>query len=164
MSDVPADAAHTDETARSAAAQLPRGLPVAVSALARARQLADALHQLRPDLGPPSTDPRLNEMNFGQWEWQLWDDIPRAAFDAWLADFAAHPFGGQESTQQVIDRVGQALDELRASGLKEALWITHAGVIRAVQYRLAHGPGRIRHARQWPAHAPPPGGLVCLEL
>jgi len=60
--------------------------------------------------------------------------------------------------------VGQALDELRASGLKEALWITHAGVIRAVQYRLAHGPGRIRHARQWPAHAPPPGGLVCLEL
>jgi alpha-ribazole phosphatase len=164
MSDVPADAAHTLESARTAAAQLSPGLPVAVSALGRARQLADALHQLRPDLEPPRTDPRLNEMDFGQWELQLWDAIPRAAFDAWMADFAGHPFGGRESTQQVIDRVAQAIDELRPACMKEALWITHAGVIRAVQYVLSHGPGRICHVREWPSYAPPPGGLIYLEF
>lgn len=163
-SDVPADAAHTIEAAAAAATQVPAGLPVWVSALGRAHQLATALGTLRPDLGVPRTDPRLNEMNFGEWERQPWNAIPRSAFDAWMADFAGHAFGGVESTQQVIDRVGAALGELQASALPQALWITHAGVIRAVQYLATHGSARIRNARQWPAEAPAPGGLVCLQL
>jgi alpha-ribazole phosphatase len=51
----------------AAAAVLPLGLPVWVSALGRAQALAQTLQRLRPDLGAPTTDPRLNEMDFGQW-------------------------------------------------------------------------------------------------
>jgi alpha-ribazole phosphatase len=162
-SDVPAHAALTLQAAQAAAAVLPLGLPVWVSALGRAQALALALQQLRPDLGPPTTDLRLNEMDFGQWELQAWDAVPRSAFDDWLVDFAHHRFGGQESTQQVIDRVAQALQALRATQAREAVWVTHAGVIRAAQFVLAHGAGPIGSVDQWPRHAPAPGGHVCLH-
>jgi len=162
-SDVPAHAALTLQAAQAAAAVLPLGLPVWVSALGRAQALALALQQLRPDLGPPTTDLRLNEMDFGQWELQAWDAVPRSAFDDWLADFAHHRFGGQESTQQVIDRVAQALQALRATQAREAVWVTHAGVIRAAQFVVAHGAGPIGSVDQWPRHAPAPGGHVCLH-
>ena len=162
-SDVPAHAALTLQAAHNAAAVLPLGLPVWVSALGRAQALALALKQLRPDLGPPTTDLRLNEMDFGQWELQAWDAVPRSAFDDWMTDFAHHRFGGQESTQQVIDRVAQALQALRATQAREAVWVTHAGVIRAAQFVLAHGAGPIGSVDQWPRHAPAPGGHVCLH-
>ncbi|MGI9217623.1 MAG: histidine phosphatase family protein [Hydrogenophaga sp.] len=167
-SDVPADPALTRIAAESAAARLPPGLPVCVSALGRAQQLARELHALRQDLGPAFTDPRLNEMDFGHWELQPWDAIPRAAFDAWMADFAHHRFGGAESTQQIIDRVADALDDLRQrwqmQAVGEAVWVTHAGVIRAAQYVATHGHGPIRYASQWPREAPEPGGWMALEI
>ncbi|MBA4261838.1 MAG: phosphoglycerate kinase [Comamonadaceae bacterium] len=163
-SDVSASSALTLRAAQTAAALLPPGLPVWVSGLGRAQQLAQALVRLRPDLGTPTIDTRLNEINFGHWELQPWDTIPRAAFDLWLADFAQHRFGGAESTQQLMDRVAQALAELRASGLNEALWITHAGVIRAAQFVVANGRGPIRCASQWPRESPEPGGWMALEL
>lgn len=163
-SDVPADPALTRVAAESAAARLPRGLPVCVSGLGRAQQLARELHDLRSDLGSAVTDPRLNEMNFGHWELQPWDAMPRAAFDAWMADFAHHRFGGAESTQQIIDRVADAVDDLRTQSVGEAVWVTHAGVIRAVQYIATHGRGPIRYASQWPREAPAPGGWMVLDL
>lgn len=163
-SDVPADPALTRVAAESAAARLPRGLPVCVSGLGRAQQLARELHDLRSDLGSAVTDPRLNEMNFGHWELQPWDAMPRAAFDAWMADFAHHRFGGAESTQQIIERVADALDDLRTQSVGEAVWVTHAGVIRAVQYIATHGRGPIRYASQWPREAPAPGGWMVLDL
>lgn len=167
-SDVPADPALTRAAAVAAAARLPAGLPVCVSGLGRAQQLARELHSLRPDLGPAVTDPRLNEMDFGHWELQPWDAIPRTAFDTWMADFAHHRFGGAESTQQIIDRVADALDAWRqrvvGPAVGEAVWVTHAGVIRAVQYVATHGRGPIRYASQWPREAPEPGGWMVLEL
>lgn len=163
-SDVAADANHTHEAASAAAAVLPAQLCVRVSSLGRARSLADQLCMLRPDLGAPVVDSRLNEMNFGAWEGRPWDQVPKSAFDAWTADFADHPFGGLESTQQVIERVAAGLADTCATGASEALWVTHAGVIRAVSYLLLHWAERIKDARQWPADAPAPGGLVCLDL
>jgi alpha-ribazole phosphatase len=162
-SDVPASAALTQQAAEAAARFLPPGLPVWVSGLGRAQQLARALGSLRPDLGAPVIDTRLNEMDFGQWELQRWDAIPRAAFDTWMADFAHHRFGGAQSTQQLIHRVADALDELRASAPDEAVWVTHAGVIRAALFVTTHGRGPIRDAGQWPKEAPATGGHLCLR-
>lgn len=162
-SDVPAHAALTRQAAEAAAQCLPVGLPVWVSALGRAQALAQALQQLRPDLGPPTTDPRLNEMDFGCWELQPWDAVPRSAFDDWMADFAHHRFGGAESTQQVINRVAGALHAVRAAPAREAVWVTHAGVIRAVQFVVAHGAGPIGGVDQWPTDAPGPGGHLCID-
>ncbi|MBT9551415.1 MAG: histidine phosphatase family protein [Hydrogenophaga sp.] len=164
VSDVPAGAALTQAAAEAAAALLPQGLPVWVSGLGRAQQLAHALGALRPDLRPVITDTRLNEMDFGHWELQRWDAVPRAAFDTWMADFAHHRFGGAESTQQVIDRVADALQGLRESGASEAVWVTHAGVIRAAQFVATQGRGPIADVAQWPREAPEPGGHCCINL
>lgn len=163
-SDVPADGALNLETARRAAAFLPQGLPVWTSALGRTRQLGDALQSLRPDLGSSVADLRLNEMNFGQWELQRWDTIPRAAFDAWMADFAHHRFGGAESTQAILDRVEAALADARERNTAEAVWITHAGVMRAVMYLAANGSAPIDRVDQWPREAPAPGGYIQITL
>jgi alpha-ribazole phosphatase len=163
-SDVPADAALTQQAAELAAAVLPSSLPLWVSGLGRAQQLASALQALRSDLPMALVDKRLNEMDFGRWELRRWDDVPRAAFDIWLADFAHHRFGGGESTQQVIDRVADAMDAVRESGVSEAVWITHAGVIRAAQFVAEHGRGPISGVAQWPRKSPQPGGHCCLQL
>jgi alpha-ribazole phosphatase len=163
-SDVPAHADLTQAAAEATAPLLPHGAPLWVSALGRAGQLAEVVHSLRPDLQPPHADARLNEMHFGQWEMQPWNAIPRNAFDAWMADFPHHRFGGTESTQQVIDRVASALQDLRGKGHSEAVWVTHAGVIRAVSYLALHGNRPIQAVNEWPVDAPAPGGHVCVTL
>ena len=160
--DVPANAAFTLQAAEAAAALLPPGLPVWVSGLGRAQQLALELSTLRPDLGDPAIDTRLNEMDFGHWELQRWDAIPRAAFDVWMADFAHHRFGGVESTQMVLYRVAAALGELRPATSTDVLWITHAGVIRAASLLHARPDARPL-ATDWPAQAPACGGWHCLD-
>lgn len=162
-SDIPADDHPTREAARHWASHLPAGSRVRVSALTRARQLADALLALRPDLAPATVDPRLNEMDFGAWELMDWDTIGRDAVDVWLADFAHHRVGGGESTQEVIDRVADALAEERSLG-GHPVWITHAGVIRAAAYLADGSPLPIRSAADWPVDAPAPGGAVRVAL
>lgn len=163
-SDVPADPEHTHVVAVTLATVLPAGVPLRVSGLGRAQQLAASVRAQRADLPAPTEDLRLNEMNFGQWELQAWDAIPRSAFDAWMADFAHHRFGGAESTQQVIDRVAAALGATREAGAADAVWICHAGVIRAVQYLATHGASTIQGAHQWPKHAPEPGGYIQIAI
>jgi alpha-ribazole phosphatase len=161
-SDVPADAALTREAASAFASLVPQGTPVWVSGLLRAQQLAGALQAERPDLGAARIDTRLNEMDFGAWELQRWAAVPRSAFDEWMADFAHHRFGGVESTQMLLYRVAAALGDLRPAKSTDVVWVTHAGVIRAVQYILASGGVHITDAAEWPKDAPAPGGWVAL--
>lgn len=165
-SDVAADARRTGEAAQAAAARLPANLPVRVSHLGRAQQLARELHALRPDLGPATPDMRLNEMDFGCWELQPWDAIPRAAMEAWTADFDGHCFGGRESVQRMLARVADALADLHAALPPggEALWITHAGVIRSVLHIAARGHVPLGDASRWPREAVPLGGLQLVEI
>lgn len=163
-SDVPADATLTREAASAFAPLVPQGTPVWVSGLLRAQQLAGALQAERPDLGAARIDPRLNEMDFGHWELKAWEQMPRSAFDEWMADFAHHRFGGVESTQMLLYRVAAALGELRPAKSRDVVWVTHAGVIRAVQHIVASGGVHIRDAAQWPKDAPEPGAWVTLAL
>lgn len=165
-SDVPADEALTAEAAQAIAPLLPAGLRVRVSDLGRAQQLHRALRAHRPDLGEAQTDPRIREMDFGTWEQAAWDAVPRAAFDAWMADFALHRFGGAESVDGLMARVADALDETRAATGPggEALWITHAGVIRSAIYLVQHGRRPIATATEWPREAPQPGEWMVLDV
>lgn len=159
-SDVLADDEASLQAARQAAEQLPQGLVLRVSELTRAQQLANHLAVLRPDLPAPVVDTRLNEMNFGCWEMLPWDVVPQTAFDAWLADFDHHCFGGVESTHLVLQRVAQALQRMQ----NDELWITHAGVVRAVQWIVEHGSAPVEQAANWPSTVVEPGGLICVEL
>lgn len=152
-SDLPADAGATADAARTLAAALPHGLPVWTSPLQRCEHLSQQLQWLRPDLAL-NCDERLAEMDFGCWEGMAWADIPRAALDAWTADFARHRFGGRESVAGFMARVAAALAHTRAQAAEgEAVWVSHAGVARAVQL-LAQGVACPARADQWPAEAP----------
>ncbi len=153
--DVPADARATDQAAANLALVLPQNARVITSPLQRCEQLAQALCVKRPDLAY-TTDARLVEMNFGEWEGVPWADIPRAALDAWTADFGNHQFGGAESANDVLLRVAGVWRETQAdtsAGRCSTIWITHAGVIRAHSL-LAQGIETVQEASQWPVEAP----------
>ncbi|TNF62069.1 MAG: phosphoglycerate kinase [Burkholderiales bacterium] len=163
-SDVPADPELTLAAARHWAPQLPGEALWRVSGLGRAQQLARAIRSLRPAWPVPVIDARLNEMDFGRWELAPWDRIARRDFDDWMLDFAHHRFGGAESTQMLIDRVAQALTEQRRAAPRQAVWVTHAGVIRAVCYLARGGTLPIPGVGHWPREAPEPGGGLCLDV
>ena len=78
--------------------------------------------------------------------------VPRTELDAWTTAFDAWRCGGAESVADVMRRVGAVWDETLARQ-QPAVWITHAGVIRAATL-LAQGVRHIHRADQWPAHAP----------
>ena len=148
---LPADAQATRDSARALADALPQRVLAWHSPLQRCEQLALALQRLRPDL-ILRVEPRLAELDFGCWEGWRWDAIPQAAFDAWLADFGAHRFGGRESVNELLGRVAAVrAEQSRQTGA--AVWITHAGVIRALRL-LAQGISRVDRAGQWPQQAP----------
>lgn len=160
--DVPADDAATRASAAALARVLPRGVGVITSPLQRCEQLAQALHGLRPDL-MLKTDARLREMNFGNWEGRRWDAIAQSEFDAWTADFAGHPVGGDgETVRAVMARVSQAFDELGHTDT-DTVWVTHAGIIRAAQL-LAQGIRQVTRADQWPVDGTACGQWRTLEL
>ena len=141
------------EATRAVATQIARLLPTDIaihtSPLQRCMTLARAIGDQRPTLSPATIDPRLAEMDFGAWEGLPWDRIARADFDAWMNDFADARAGTHgESTRLFMARVGEAWDAWRASG-RDALWVTHAGVMRAVTL-LRRGVRCPDNAADWP--------------
>ena len=58
---------------------------------------------------------------------------------------------------ELQDRAGKAQTT-------DVVWVTHAGVIRAVQFMVASGGVHIRDAAQWPKDAPEPGGWTSLSF
>lgn len=160
-SNVPADQADTLACARALAAVLPQGVCVRTSPLQRCEQLALCLQELRPDLMPVG-DARLTEMDFGCWEGQRWDAIAQSAFDKWTAQFGTWRFGGRESVNEVLKRIAAVLAET-AQQTDEAVWITHAGVIRGLSL-LAQGITHIERADQWPVEVPGFGQWQQMQL
>ena len=146
-----ADAGATQACALRLAAELPTGIQVLSSPLQRCEQLAQSLRAERPDLAY-ETDDRLQEMDFGQWEGRAWQAIAQGELEAWTSDFADYAVGQNgESVAVFMARVAAAFDALPSQG--DTVWITHAGVIRAVEL-LAQGIRLPRHASQWPLQAP----------
>lgn len=151
MLDLDAEPAATHAAAVALAEVVPRNAVVLSSPLRRCLQLAHSLKQLRSDL-PAEQESRLREMDFGDWEGVAWDTIPRAAVDAWTADFACHRFGGKESANEVLARVAEVWDSslaLQASQGRDVVWITHAGVAQAATL-IARGMRAVTRSEDWP--------------
>ena len=79
-------------------------------------------------------DARLQEMDFGHWEMQRFDDIDRALIDTWADD----PWGfcppGGESADAMSRRVLSALaDIVNQSAGKPILLVAHAGPLRVIR-------------------------------
>lgn len=156
--DVAADPHATQSAATGLAAVLPQQVSLHSSTLQRCEQFAKAVQGLRPGL-IIKHDQRLCEMNFGTWEGQPWDTIGPAALRAWTDDFAGHAPGGGESVNVFMQRVAAAFDETCAALTPghDAVWITHAGVIRAATL-MARGVRCVTRADQWPAESAPDFG------
>ncbi len=149
--DLEADAQATLAAAQRIAPLLPSGIVLRSSPLRRCAVLADAIVALRPDIRR-QPDARLAEMDFGGWEGQPWSAVAREEFEAWTGDFADTPAGRHgESVRAFMRRVAAVHGEWRASD-GDALWVTHAGVLRAVQL-LAQGVACPERADQWPSDA-----------
>ncbi len=134
MTELPLTAGFAEEAALIMQ-DLPRPVRIVTSPLTRCQLLAT--HLGRAFGIEPLTDPRWREMDFGTWEGSAWDAIPRAALDAWAADFHGYAGHGGESVAQLEQRVRAALQE----ATDDTLIVTHAGCIRAACAIRAHADG-----------------------
>lgn len=156
--------AHRPAGRTGSAAQPVAGLRVRCSPLRRCQQLADALAGLIPHICV-QIDPRLAELHFGRWEGLPWDEVPRDELDAWAADFGTYRMGSNgETVQELLQRVSSVAHEAQTSDAPDTLWITHAGVIRAVHWLQERGWPLVPEppqANAWPTPAPGYGGWCC---
>lgn len=117
--------------------KLPTHFTLLASPLTRCRQLAEAL-------GKPQLDERLMEIDFGEWEMQAYDAIPRPLIDDWANDplhFRAHE---GESVMQMAERAIQALQDALATQAQALVIVSHGGPLRAIAGHLQGLP-----AEEW---------------
>ncbi|MEN9908699.1 MAG: hypothetical protein RLZZ540_1848 [Bacteroidota bacterium] len=115
------------EQFESIKSQIPTDVIVYSSPLSRCTLLAN---YLSPSI---STDSRLMEMNFGDWEMKNWDAIPEADFTPWMTDFVNVAVPNGESFVALHHRVTDFLTTLLLdNNSKKIAIVTHAGVIRSI--------------------------------
>lgn len=77
------------------------------------------------------TDPRLMELNFGDWELKNWDDIDKNLFDKWQSDIVNWKVPNGESFLELNNRVLQFWEEL-IQKKENAIIVSHSGVLRVL--------------------------------
>lgn len=111
-------------------------LPILSSPAQRCSGLARALAAVGGAAREVAFDPRLLEMDFGDWESLPWSSLPRADLDRWADDVAGFRPPGGECFDDLVRRVAAALAGLRTPHLI----VTHAGAIRAAGHLLGARP------------------------
>lgn len=115
--------------------QIPTDSIVYSSPLSRCMVLAN---YLAPSI---STDSRLMEMNFGDWEMKNWDVIPEADFTPWMTDFVNVAVPNGESFVDLHQRVSDFLTtDFTENTSKPIVVVTHAGVIRSILCTISNLP------------------------
>jgi alpha-ribazole phosphatase len=82
-----------------------------------------------------TVDPALQELNFGLWEGQNWEAIPRSQTLPWMSDFVETAPPGGESLRQLAHRVSAWFAQVRqqtASDDRPIVVFTHKGVIQTL--------------------------------
>ncbi len=112
----------------------PRVVRVIASPALRCRRLAEEL--ARRDGAALSFDPRLWELDFGDWEGLPWAEIGRGNSDLWASDpWSIAPPGG-ETFAEVHARVGEVLVEAVVDSGPGTALVCHAGPIRVARMIL----------------------------
>jgi len=94
------------------------------SPLSRCLKLAQRLHK------NPIADQRLMEFDFGEWEMQVWEQIPRQQIEAWASDVVHYAPGGRENLLQMTTRVMAFISDLQKHAHEQAVVVCHGGVIK----------------------------------
>ena len=100
---------------------------VFTSPLQRCRKLATYCGY--PDAMP---DDRLKELNFGDWEGQLWHEITDPLLENWYTYWMDTPAGGAESFLDQYSRVSAFLDEVKERKYRHICLFIHRGTIEAI--------------------------------
>ncbi len=109
-------------------AKIPKQIQLLTSPLQRCEQTAQELAAL--GWQAPQIDPRVAEMNFGDWEGQPWNEIERSQIDEWAKDIVNYRPPQGESVKDLAQRALEAVSEL--SFEQDVAIITHAGVIQVL--------------------------------
>jgi len=125
--------------------RLPAFGKIVASPLLRCRRLAEHVGEHHGKT--PVFDRRLVELDFGRWDGQAWDDIPRHEIDAWADDVLhARPHDGESIAQLQARVVGALADHVDDEDQAPPLIVAHSGVIRAV-LALVGGPDAAWNAK-----------------
>ncbi|MBO7419331.1 MAG: alpha-ribazole phosphatase [Bacteroidaceae bacterium] len=130
QTDVPVKSSFPEEATQVKTNLLPH-LPfdkVYCSPLTRAVKLASYCGY--PDA---QRDERLLEMNMGDWEMQLYDEIKDPLIDDWYKDYLRIATPQGESFEMQYQRVSQFLDELRQQPYQQVAIFAHGGVLICAQ-------------------------------
>lgn len=98
------------------------------SPLTRAKRLANDIYKDNVVI-----DDRLMELNFGDWEGKVWDEIRDPNLEKWMEDFVNRKCSNGESFVMLKDRVLEFWNELRSKNYNKVAVFTHGGVIRTFQ-------------------------------
>lgn len=100
---------------------------VFTSPLSRAKRLATDICGDKP-----VSDDRLMELNFGDWEGKVWDEIKDPLLPAWMDDFVNKKCSNGESFIMLRDRILEFWNEIKSMECKKIAIFTHGGVIRTI--------------------------------
>lgn len=113
---------------------IPQGIKLVYSSpLQRCRKLAEHLFN---GYAVQLVD-ELMEIDCGEWEMRLWDEIPRDQLAPWMDNLANVPTRGGESYTDLYQRVSMAFDQIHCQELPTVI-VAHGGVIRSI---LSHVTG-----------------------
>lgn len=138
-----------EDTADSTFSYLPSSFDHFLSSPApRALKLSSALlskyNFAKVNHNPIPTDERLWEMNFGDWDGKLWEEIPRKETIPWMKDFVNAKTPGGEAFTDLIFRMDSFINDWKSDGPLRLGWentnnkplnamivVCHSGPIRA---------------------------------
>lgn len=72
----------------------------------------------------------LKELDFGLWEMQPWDAIPKKQLDKWMENYIYEAPPGGESAIQLMKRVKAFYEMIQKDRAKSIVIVSHLGVIR----------------------------------
>jgi len=96
------------------------------SPLSRCRKLASFC-----GFAEPIIDDRLLELNFGDWELKVWENISDPQLERWFSDWINEiPTNGESFSEQLV-RVNSFIIDLKNTEFQNIVIFTHAGIIRS---------------------------------
>lgn len=127
---------------------------VYTSPLSRCTRLADYC-------GYPDAvrEPRIKEIDFGEWEMKRFEQIDDPRLQQWFADYLHVPATGGESFAWQYTRVSRFLDELKKPPYRRVAIFAHGGVLICAQIYA----GLLKPEEAFKSLTPY-GGIVKLEV
>ncbi len=74
-------------------------------------------------------DPRLMEMDFGEWEMKRFDEITDPRLQLWFDDYLNVPATGGESSMQQRTRLMDFISDLQKTDARTVAIFTHGGIV-----------------------------------